>query len=317
MPKKNSVNSVKDLGNTKDQIPVKKTKKKQSSPAKRWCFTLNNYTEEEISAIVEQFKEFTDCAFFSQEVGEEGTPHLQGYVEFIVQRRPMSVIDCTTRIHWGDKDGKPCTRKATREKNLKYCIKDGDLVFSWGLPKPLKTLGIDEMHYYQSGLLELIEVEPNDRDIIWLYGGKNIGKTAILRYICIKKEGVILPVSKRHALSQVMKIETGRSAHKEDPIYCMNLTADESHYQKHEMFSILEAVKDRIFSAAFGTESNGMCIFNTRHIVVMANEPPDFTKTEIDRERFITYKITKNMMELEDNFVNVIKWDDDSGGESD
>lgn len=317
MPNENSVNSVKDLGNSKTKSTSDKPKKKQISPAKRWCFTLNNYTEEEISAIVPLFKEYCDCAFFSHEVGESGTPHLQGYVEFIVQRRPMSVIDCTTRIHWGDKYGKPCTRSATREKNLLYCTKDGDLIFSWGLPKPLKTLGIDEMHLYQIGLLEILKVEPNDRDIIWMYGGKNIGKTAILRYICIKLEGYILPVSKRHALSQVMKIEVGRSDYKEDPIYCMNLTADESHYQKHEMFSILEAVKDRIFSANFGTESNGMCIFNSRHIIVMANEPPDFSKTEIDQDRFEIYQISKNMMESRDNIGIHIKWDGDSGGESD
>lgn len=309
----NSVNSVKDLGNSK----TKSTPKKQISPAKRWCFTLNNYTEEEISAIVPLFKEYCDCAFFSHEIGDSGTPHLQGYVEFIVQRRPMSVIDCTTRIHWGDKDGKPCTRKATRAKNLAYCTKDNALVFSWGLPEPIKTLGIKDMFGYQTGLLELIKPDPDDRHIIWLYGPKGIGKTQIIKYICVHLRGIIIPVSKRHALSQVQKIEGKQSDHKMKPIYCMYLTADESHYQKHEMFSILEAVKDGMFATGFGTDCNEMCLFNSRHIVVVGNKPPDFSKTEIDRERFITYNIGKNMMELEDNFTNKIKWDEDSAGEND
>jgi len=46
-----------------------------------WCFTLNNYTDEEM----EQIKNLAPSGIiqyiaFGEEIGEEGTPHLQGYL---------------------------------------------------------------------------------------------------------------------------------------------------------------------------------------------------------------------------------------------
>ena len=59
-----------------------------------------------------------------------------------------------------------------------------------------------------------------------------------------------------------------------------------------------------MFAAAFGTECNGMCLFNSKHLLVCANNPPDWTKTEIDRNRFEIYKITKefDITEVKDEY---------------
>lgn len=56
--------------------------------SRAWCFTLNNYTEDEVDALGE-----LECKFmvYGRELGESKTPHLQGYVEFPTPRRFAAV----------------------------------------------------------------------------------------------------------------------------------------------------------------------------------------------------------------------------------
>lgn len=84
--------------------------------AKRWCFTLNNYTEEEYKALGEL--EWTYLVI-GREKGAEGTPHLQGYIEFQNKKRMTALKKINARIHWEKLKGKPW-------QAANYCKKDGD-----------------------------------------------------------------------------------------------------------------------------------------------------------------------------------------------
>lgn len=47
--------------------------------SRHWFFTLNNYTNDNIVAL----STGKNCAYiFQEEIGEKGTPHLQGYLSF-------------------------------------------------------------------------------------------------------------------------------------------------------------------------------------------------------------------------------------------
>jgi hypothetical protein len=52
------------------------------SAAKNWCFTINNYESSDMEKLEKMFEHgHFNYLIFGEEVGEEGTPHLQGYVQ--------------------------------------------------------------------------------------------------------------------------------------------------------------------------------------------------------------------------------------------
>lgn len=86
--------------------------------AKSWCFTLNNYTEEEYNAIVAWD---VSKMVVGKEMGENGTPHLQGAVAFKQTHRLTGVKKLQPRAHW-----EPMAARG--DGAYAYCRKDGDFI---------------------------------------------------------------------------------------------------------------------------------------------------------------------------------------------
>lgn len=88
-----------------------------------WVFTLNNYTEEEEDKIKN-----LRCRYiiFGHEVGENGTPHLQGYIYFDKRIRRSSLAKFMPRAYLSPANGDVCS-------NQIYCSK-GTEVFEKGTP---------------------------------------------------------------------------------------------------------------------------------------------------------------------------------------
>lgn len=87
----------------------------------RWCFTLNNYTDDEVTAIDALLgSDAVRYAVYGKEVGASGTPHLQGFV-ILGNPQRMSYLRrrLSARAHYESARG-------TSEQNRTYCIKDGD-----------------------------------------------------------------------------------------------------------------------------------------------------------------------------------------------
>lgn len=84
--------------------------------SRTWVFTLNNYTDVEVSALKSgDFKYI--C--WGYEVGKCGTPHLQGYVEFENARymRGIKKVKGFERAHLE-------VRKGTAKEAIVYCAKE-------------------------------------------------------------------------------------------------------------------------------------------------------------------------------------------------
>ena len=87
--------------------------------AKRWCLTLNNYTE-------------ADIRTFKRELGENGTPHLQGFLHFKKRYRMHQIkAMLSRRMHLE-------MARGTDEQNDKYCGKEEDVILRVGSPKRQK-----------------------------------------------------------------------------------------------------------------------------------------------------------------------------------
>lgn len=83
---------------------------------RHWCFTLNNYKAEEVMAMEDWPFRYL---IYGYEVGEEGTPHIQGYIELRKVCRLAAMKKLNKRAHWEP-------RKGPREAARDYCKKGGE-----------------------------------------------------------------------------------------------------------------------------------------------------------------------------------------------
>jgi len=85
----------------------------------RWCFTLNNYTDDDVTNL-RVFANGTKYLIFGREVGEEGTPHLQGFT-ILHHNHSLSGLKrlLGNRYHFE-------TARSPSHTALAYCKKDGD-----------------------------------------------------------------------------------------------------------------------------------------------------------------------------------------------
>lgn len=89
------------------------------------CFTLNNYTNEEYEDL---WNEDTNYCVLGKEVGNQGTPHIQGYIEFKNPRNISSIKKKFPRIHLEEREG-------TSKDASNYCKKGEQQKDEWKAEK--------------------------------------------------------------------------------------------------------------------------------------------------------------------------------------
>jgi hypothetical protein len=103
------------------------------SPSKRWCFTLNNYTEENVLDLMVHLDSLRADFVIGFEVGASGTRHLQGCIQRPGKWRPLPLLKgCLGRAHF-----EKC--KGSWLQNVQYCTKDGSYTASFDVPQFLRS----------------------------------------------------------------------------------------------------------------------------------------------------------------------------------
>lgn len=89
----------------------------ENSRARGFCFTANNYTEELFLLLLNYTLASYVC--IGKEVGDSGTPHLQGYFRFVNCVRFSTLKKAFPTVHFE-------VARGTAEQNITYCSKEGD-----------------------------------------------------------------------------------------------------------------------------------------------------------------------------------------------
>lgn len=270
----NSSISSEDRGNTINPIPLSNNKKFQISPSIRWCFTFNNYTNEDIKYLVPKFRDFCKFSIVGEEIGESGTPHLQGYFEFKTKRRPLAVFDLK-KIHFEK-------AKGSKNENIDYCKKESKLLNELCINyKPRRELTFpwsSNMKQWQKDILDIVSNEPDDRSIYWYWSNSgNIGKTQFCKYLTVNHGAICLSgkgSDVRNGIVEYKKIN-------DDFPEIVLFPIPRSYNSEYLSYEALENIKDMYFYS--GKYEGGMICGPPPHLIVFSNEEPDLTKCSLDR----------------------------------
>lgn len=123
------------------------SRRPQPTQSLNWCFTLNNYVEEEDQRCRAFAGEYCNYAIFGYEVGESGTPHIQGYFRLKSRCRLSQLKDrLSERAHFESAKGNAAT-------NYAYCSKSGS-VWEHGTRPKLPGKSRNELATEYRGLVD-------------------------------------------------------------------------------------------------------------------------------------------------------------------
>jgi len=131
-----------------------------SKRQRRWSLTLNNPEDEVLKHLNSIDGRYVKYAIFAQEVGEKGTPHIQGFIHF----KNAKTLTATKKFLGSEKWHLEVSQ-GTDFENREYCTKDGPF-FEIG-EVPLEHGPVDAWE----DILNMVEGGFNNRQIVRKYPG--------------------------------------------------------------------------------------------------------------------------------------------------
>lgn len=302
-----------------------KPKHTMSQQVTRWCFTLNNPTDDETRALTAAaILPAVTYLVFGRETGESGTPHLQGFVIFKRSKRIASVkrFFGSTRYHLEVAHG-------TNKQASDYCKKEGSFEEFGILPGPVgKTSRFDDLKEW---VLEQ-PVKPCAREVANAFPSLFLQYGRVMEWIdhiypvpelgdvelrphqdALEREldadandrEIIFVVDNtggtgkswfvkymlRKRPNDVQRLSIGKrddlayAIDESKSVFLFDIPRSQSEYLQ---YSILEQLKDgMIFSTKY--QSRSKSLNRNAHVVVFMNEQPDRNALSQDRYKVINW----------------------------
>jgi len=268
-------------GNTKTSTPPPAS----SDKSRGWCWTLNNYTEEEYESMKQWCATVPQQYVIGKECGKQGTPHLQGYVYKKETLRFSALKKVCERAHWEKAKGNP-------KQNYEYCTKEGDYIAGGWEDKSLKVQIKNRLKSkyegvvwkeWQKQVIEKIETVPDSRTINWVFDPVgNSGKSFLAKYLVLHHEVIIADGKKDNVFNQVLK--RLNEDEKEFKIVILDIPRSSEGYMN---YGVLEQLKNGLIYS--GKYEGGTCVFDDVHVFVFANFEPD--KSQFSEDRWCVWEI--------------------------
>ncbi len=285
---------VTERGNTKTLSEHSSEKKKRCSQSKFWCFTLNNYNERDMDQMGQDFDLFQCDGIVGKEIGDSGTAHLQGYVEFKVKTRPLEKLgDWASKGHWEK-------RKGSKEQNIVYCSKEGDYKIYGKIvvPEVLMKVTYKMLRPEQREIADMFKEKEDPlwgRKIYWFWESEgNWGKSVLATYLV--DQCAAIEVSGKASDAKCGIAAYVKENKRGPPIVIMDVPRTRG--ADYISYEAIESIKNgRFFSSKY---ESGMCRFNRPHVICFANEPPRVER--MSKDRWVIRNLKKNEVDEDDIF---------------
>lgn len=244
----------------------------RTSASLYWTFTLNNFTEEEFETIKKEV--WLHCVDYrvQGEVGESGTPHLQGYIQGKKKLRPLETFS-NKRIHW-EKARSPSHARA-------YCCKEEGATGTHIIDteEPLNLIKPDRP--WQLNILKMISETADYRTINWYWDESgNTGKSAFTKYLCAKHGALSVSGKSNDCKYAIVAYKEAKKIYPK--IIIFDIPRTNIDYLNYEA---IESIKNGCFFS--GKYECVQVIMNCPHVIVFANSPPQTDKLSKDRWNII------------------------------
>lgn len=260
-----------------------KTSSVKTCKCRKWVFTLNNYTTDEEQMIYNYLTTNATKWIYGFEVGEEGTPHLQGYMEF------KDAVRNTTLKNNGFKRAHILTARGNLEKNYNYCSKDNKFKYGGFKPKKLNYKeNIENFYNWENIIINELNNEPDNRSINWIWEPNGCaGKTTFQKWIFTHLKNVVVLSGKSADMKNCI-VEFTKKNRETPDIVLINIPRCID--DKYISFEGIESIKDMFFYS--GKYEGGMVCGQPPHLYIFANTPP---KTDnMSKDRWIIRQILNN-----------------------
>lgn len=290
--------------------------------AKSWCFTINNYTDEQVLhlRLLAEYQGLSYLVIGREVAPTTGTPHIQGYVVFNERLSLASVRELLPQCHL-------VRARGTAKQNFEYCSKDGDFEEYGTLPTASGNRC--QFERFRDWCTELGR-EPTDRELIdqfpGLYGRYARSLRNIAQEICprpVLRDGELRPwqadlftrlegqaddrtvefivdreggfgkswfcgyLFSRFVDCQLLgpgkRDDIAHAIDRRTRVFLFNIPRGQAEYLN---YGLLEMIKDRmVLSPKY--ESTMKILIHTPHVCVFMNEEPDQSKMTEDRYNII------------------------------